>query len=388
MHVLILASWYRSPQSPWKGRFFLEQGRALAEQGIEVRLVSAVTRSLLTLKSDRLPRPLFRPLMVDTDNVPQLVSYGYAVPKMRGVRDKVYQWRTRNLLDHYIRRFGTPDIVHAHGSYRAGRAAAQFCATSNVPYVVTEHAGDLLNLPKCTNRFVSNTELGFRQASAVIAVSSGLAESLKPICNQEILVIPNTVDQTVFLCTNRITSTPFRFITVGNLVKSKRIDLLLRSFEHAFSDNPDVSLSVIGQGPELSALKELQKSLNSRNRISFDGPMEKGEVAKSMQRSHAYVSASAHESFGVSIIEALASGLPVIATDSIGPRDILRPTDGLLVKSGTVESLAQAMLEIYGTIAMYDSKQISESAAQRFGYESVAKRLMSVYAEVLDKKGA
>ena len=97
----------------------------------------------------------------------------------------------------------------------------------------------------------------------------------------------------------------------------------------------------------------------------------------------AFVLSSRNETFGVVIIEALALGKPVIATQCGGPESILRPADGLLVPVDDVSAMANAMCQLIERRNDYDPVEIRQSCVARFSETAIAKRLNWIYAEVL-----
>ena len=136
-----------------------------------------------------------------------------------------------------------------------------------------------------------------------------------------------------------------RIVSVGRLVPQKRFDVLIRAVAE-FATYTDVRLKIFGTGPLLTSLRELSSSLNVGDRVEFMGfSKEPDEIYRSAD---IFVLASDFEGFGLVLIEALAYGLPIVATDApYGPREILGGgTFGDLVECGDSHALCEAMINV------------------------------------------
>ena len=146
---------------------------------------------------------------------------------------------------------------------------------------------------------------------------------------------------------------------------------------------PDVKLRVIGDGPEKSNLIKLAKKLGIDKNVEFLGGLPRDQVKMEMSNASALVHPSKYETFGVVIIEALAMGIPVIATRCGGPESIIVNKVGILVEPGSVSQLAQAMSNIYTNYQGYHSKDIREYCEANFSESSVVSRLNKVIETIL-----
>ena len=171
----------------------------------------------------------------------------------------------------------------------------------------------------------------------------------------------------------------FTFISVGNLVKSKRFDLTLRAFSKSFQGDTRVRLKIVGDGIERSSLKEMALDLGIDGQVVFTGRLSRAEVLKQLQESDAFVLPSDFETFGVAYIEALACGLPVIGTHNGGADEIINDGCGYLVDTGDDTQLAEAMLRLYREYQYYDKVRLANDCQARFGEEIVCERIIDVY---------
>ena len=104
-----------------------------------------------------------------------------------------------------------------------------------------------------------------------------------------------------------------------------------------------------------------------------------------MRHSNAFVLASRTETFGVVYIEALAQGLPVIATRCGGPESIVTSDNGLLVPIENIPELTKALLTLYENHAQYDPVRLRQDCLQQFGSRAIAQHLIDTFQKVLNK---
>ena len=129
-------------------------------------------------------------------------------------------------------------------------------------------------------------------------------------------------------------------VAVGRLVPEKGFDALLRAF--AALGRRDARLAILGEGPERGALAALARDLGIADRVELRGHV--GDVGAALDGARVFALASRRESFSLACVEALAHGLPVVATDCGGPAEILdRPGLGALVPVGDVAALSGAL---------------------------------------------
>jgi glycosyltransferase involved in cell wall biosynthesis len=175
-------------------------------------------------------------------------------------------------------------------------------------------------------------------------VSPALAESLaKIVKGLEPAIVPNVVDTEFFRLPSSPVSRPIDVLYVGTLVKKKGVDLLLRAVAELVARGSPIHTRVIGDGPERGALEGLSASLGLVGRVSFTGAADRNGVREAMWRSRVFVLPSRVETFGLVVAEAMACGLPVVATVSGGPESFVRPPFGWLAPVENYEALAAAI---------------------------------------------
>lgn len=383
-HVLVLPSWYPTWQEPVRGVFFREQARALQRAGVRVGVVYPELRRLRTLSDGEWTRNRFQATISEEDGVTTVRSHGWNVPHPR-LRRHLFVQQARRLVDVYAEAVGEPDLLHAHSVLWAGVAAREIRTARRLPYLITEHstafARDLI-LPWQAEPM----RCAYGHAERVLAVSRALADHMAPYVRPtEVTVVPNIIDPDVFTLPRRPRrSPPFTFLTVAALRPKKGIDVLLRAFRRAFPSDPAVRLRVAGGGELAEDLHELASELGLSERVAFAGQLSRDEVREALWTANAAVVPSRVETFGMVVIEAMATGLPVVATRSGGPEEIVTTDTGRLVEPDDVNGLAEALRWIRNREPELRERQeeIRAYAVRSFGRESVTRRLLEIYDSV------
>ena len=225
-------------------------------------------------------------------------------------------------------RLKIPHIVHFHG----------YCAYAD--YKLKEHNKDY---PKM-----------FTQASAIIGVSRHMITQLKNLGAPEKKLHYNPYGpKPDFFKKTDPSQNPPHFLAVGRFAETKAPFLTLLAFEKVLIEVPEAKLIMIGDGPLELACKILAKSLKIANSVLFKGARSHEYVAQSMQKVRAFVQHSFTPEDGnkegtpVAILEASASGLPVVSTRHAGiPDVIIEGETGFLVDEGDIDKMAAHMLEL------------------------------------------
>jgi glycosyltransferase involved in cell wall biosynthesis len=379
MHVLVLPSWYPSDHAPASGTFFRDQAIALSRAGHRVGVIAPDLRSMRTLAKGRLA---FGRTSGPEGPVHVHRLTSVAIPKFDRLNGKRWRDAARDLFRTYTAEHGNPDIVHAHSAIWAGVAAARIFRESRTPFVLTEHSTAFARrlFEDWHQAFLSEA---FLEAGAVVAVSNDLRDRVRTFRpGGNIDVIPNCVDvETFTLPPEGRKSRRFDFTCIAFLDPKKAIDVLLQAFERAFGARDDVCLHIVGDGPESPRLQELARRLGIDGNVRFHGLRDRLGVRDILWQSHCCVSSSQVETFGVTLIEALATGIPVVATRSGGPDDIVTPECGYLTPVGDVSALADAMLAVHQTRSTWAERapQLRSGAERRYGPAAVAGRLEAVF---------
>jgi glycosyltransferase involved in cell wall biosynthesis len=229
------------------------------------------------------------------------------------------------------RRF-RPDVVYAHFLVPTGLAAA--FAAPRTPLVVTAHGQDVANAER--NAAVrAATRLVVARATAVVAVSGWLRDRLVgavPAAAGKTEVVDCGVDLERFPLLPAPTGRAPSYLCVGSLTERKNVVRLARAFERL----GEGSLTFVGDGP-------LRAELEGRFGIRLAGRVPHDDVPTHLAHARVVCQPSLVEPFGQSLLEALASGRPVVATRVGGPPEFVPPGAGVLVDPEDEDALFEAL---------------------------------------------
>ena len=284
------------------------------------------------------------------------------------------------------------DLIHAHYIYPNGLFAVLLGRYFNVPVVLTGHGSDINLFPRLWwNRLLAKWILA--RATRLIVVSGALkTEVLRlGVTAEKIAVIPNGFDRTIFKPMDmqeargrlNLSRRNKIFLFVGNLVRVKNIPLLLRAFSEVVKDEKNVSLIVVGDGPEKRHLDQLADRLDIHEHVQFVGQRPHSDIPLWINACDVLCLSSDNEGWPTIIVETLACGKPVVATETGGVPEILcRSELGITVPVGDRAVYTKAMRE---SINKEWNSDIISSYAQEFTWEKIAESLQWEYRSALDR---
>jgi len=368
--LFVIPSWYPSQVDPAAGTFFRDRARILQRAGMKVVVVTSLIHSLKTVNK--------APLISSFQGQEQgLMTYRQEsinwFPKLPLLSFWYYQYRIKRLCQRAIREQDKPRLVFINSSLWAGAALGKYFHRQGIPYVVSEHLKEFLApgrfsflQRKCINQ-------SYRYAAWVIATSTALKKAIAaqfPEASNKLTVIPNPADIEAFQRRDsQLNPGTFRFVSVALFRPEKRLDILIKAFAQVAQRESGASLDLIGDGELRPKLKALTQALGISHQVRFCGYLSKKAVAQKLRHMHCLVLSSAEETFGVALVEAMAAGLPVVATRCGGPEDIVRPATGILTEPNNIDALAGAMIRVMQNYAQYSASQI-RSVAEKYYSDS------------------
>ena len=238
----------------------------------------------------------------------------------------------------------TMDLVHVHHPFLSGRLALNYCRPLHIPVVFTNHTRyDLYAeaymplLPEEISASLLRSYLPpFCSAvDLVVSPSTGMVDVLRKLgVTCPIEVVPNGVELDRYLqecedCRPDFGFTPKELLLIysGRLGPEKNLDFLLRAFAGVAEAVEEVHLLIIGSGPEEEDLKKLAAEIGIANRVHFFGMVAYESMPLYLAMSDVFVTASVTEVHPLSVIEAMASGLPALGIHSVGVGDTIE--DGI-----------------------------------------------------------
>lgn len=381
MDILVVARGYPQTHNNMLGIFELDQAIALRNAGHRIAYAAVDIRSF------RRKRRFGYNHFVDANGI-EVFEMNWPIGGLPQdisgfFRRKCFQ----SLYPHIVAEFGRPDIVHAH-FLKMGAAVKSICRKESLPFVLTEHSS-LINkksLSKTVSRRASAT---YSSCDSIITVSHSLEKNIKDSLGFDSIVIHNIVNigNNETKITKLTENKRYKIVSAGNLVPRKGFDVLIMAFSEAVKIKPDMQMEIFGDGPERKNLELLIEKLSLSDRIVIRGRYKKQDLAQLFSDADVFVLASKRETFGVVYIEAMALGLPVIATRCGGPEDFVDDSNGYLVDVDDVPGLANALVKMSECFAAFDRERIKDYAFSHFSPKTISKQLIQVYNDTLAQKG-
>jgi teichuronic acid biosynthesis glycosyltransferase TuaC len=317
-----------------------------------------------------------------------LTGPGYSTYNFEG---SSYYWSIRQQVDRLREEFPF-DVIHANFGYPDGVVAAKLAARYKVPFVITEHASWIPwmdNYPQIRRQAVQAAS----QCAFHIAVSSFTRKTIAHFTGetQKLRVIPNGVDTKVFTPLPETKQPNLnQILCVGVTRHVKGIDILLQAMSRIVKEKPELKLVIVGGGfnrnysQEELNLRSMSEKLGLGDNVEFIGIKSPSEVADYMRKSALLVLPSRRETFGTVLIEALACGTPVVATDCGGPVDIVNKNVGLLVPVDDPKSLSDSMMSVIKERTVFDRQKIREYALTNFSWDRLASQTVALYEQAMN----
>ena len=196
-------------------------------------------------------------------------------------------------------------------------------------------------------------------------------------------VLPNLVDVESFMLPRKKIK-DLRLVTVVGLRKIKRVDDIVRALKIIIEEKgiKNASLTVVGDGLDKEYFQNITHELGMDKYVTFTGKKEKEEIVKILNQSSIYVMSSEVETFGIPGVEALSSGIPVVATKCLGPEEYVDDKNGKLIAIANYNEMADAILYVYNNIDKYDIKYLRKTAL-KYSTEAVIDKAISIYKSLL-----
>jgi glycosyltransferase involved in cell wall biosynthesis len=289
-----------------------------------------------------------------------------------------------------IRRFH-PDVIHAHNLFfRTTELAAFLRLFSHTPLVVTHHLGRvedsgwLGSLIRCYE--ASCGKFIFRRSDHITVVSNAVAEHVRStgIDSKPLTVIPNGVDAQLFHPTPTPSNTGKVVLFVGRLVSNKGPEVLVRAAPTILSKHSNARFVMVGDGPMMKSLMTDSRHNGSSAAFQFLGTRH--DVPELMRQATVFVRPSKLEGMPLTVLEAMASGLPVVATPAGGTRELVQEgVNGWLVPAGDSDALAKAVSSLLSNPdeAGQMGRSGRQMVKQHYSWDRTAELYEQVYSRVI-----
>jgi glycosyltransferase involved in cell wall biosynthesis len=234
-----------------------------------------------------------------------------------------------------------------------GVALMEACHRASVPLVTHFHGFDA-SMKTVLKKYAQGYDALFKRVAAVVGVSMEMKKDLLALGAQakKLTINPYGVDATFFAESNPETAPP-HFISVGRFVDKKSPETVIRAFNEVIRSFPAARLTMIGDGVLKKTTQQLAHDMGLEEWISFPGQLPHDQVAQAMRQARCFVQHSVTPASGDkegtpnSVLEASASGLPVVATRHAGIADaVINETTGLLCEENDMNAMAEHMIRM------------------------------------------
>ncbi len=327
-------------------------------------------------------------------------SHGFEIIRARNLSHQLYRSSglliTPDLGRFLSERIQDYDVVHVHEYTTYQNIAVRNLAKKHrIPYVLQAH-GSLPMSSKRVRKWLYYLFFGakvLKDASRVIAVSEVEAEQYRilGVPNEKIEVIPNGIDLSEYadlplkgFFRKKYGIDDRMVLYLGRINKIKGIDILVRAFAKVVGKLGDVKLVVAGPDHGyLGELKALIKTLKIEDDVLISGPLYGRDKLAAYVDADVYVLPSRYEIFGITVLESVACGTPVILTERCGIAGNFRNRVGLVVEPDS-RNLQQALLEM---LTDREKQQVfrenCKTVVQRFDISETVSKLEKVYCSLL-----
>lgn len=385
MKVLVTSRLYPNPVHPSRGTFVHNQVRFLRAY-CDMEVVS--------------PTPWFPPL----PGLGRWSAYGQV--KRRALLDGIEvcyppylslprrfffasAWR-RYLSALERARQSIPHLIHAHLAYPDGYAALQLGRRLGRPVVISVHGHDVRELPAANLRWRRLISEALQGADAVIASSRDIYDRVQALGTdpRKMHLIPQGVDCELFRPNFRRKAGEggWQLLYVGRFDPRKGVGLLLEALALLRRVRSDLHLRLVGSSPMSGTARELQRQaedLGLTHCVEFADELPWREIPGQLAAADLLILPSLYDSFGIVLIEAMACGLPVVATRCGGPEEIVTPQVGELVAVGDPVALARGISAVLDKYSQYDRAAIRRQVEEKYDYRQLAACIAKVYEEAL-----
>lgn len=377
MYILMIARGYPTAKHPQWGCFEKDQAEALASIGHKVVVVSFDRRFLLEYRTHRMTRFTHNGITYYNQYILPGVTTMLMVKKHKLALD---QWIMGQLLRRVIKEQGKPDVIYGQFFFNTVLAIPT-CKKEHIPLVGIEHL-ERFNDTKLDSMTGYQSPIAYRHVDGLIAVSETLRKALMRHFSRDSHVVHNTYGSEFYFAPTT-SNNKIRLVATGSLVYRKGFDLLIQALAQANLPAGQWELNIIGNGEERARLQAQIDELHLADSIHLLGKHDKAFIADLLRQSDCFILPSRGENFSVAVLEALACGLPVIASICGGIRECIDERNGLLFEVDDVHGLTQCLEHMAAHYREYDRAAIAADCDARFSPRVIAQQLTEIFEQTI-----
>ncbi len=389
MEILTFTTLYPNPVQPHHGVFVENRLRHLISNGqVNARVVAPVpwfpfSAPVFGRYADYakvVPREIRAQLAIEHPKYLVLPKFGMsAAPASLAAASLPVLMRLQEQRDF--------DLIDAHYFFPDGVAAIRLGRRLKKPVVITARGTDVNLIPELPGprRMIQEAA---REAAGIIAVSQALKDAIVGlgIPGERVTVLRNGVDLDLFRPDAR-EETRARLgllgptlLSVGHLIERKGHELVIG----ALPSLPHFRLLIAGDGPERARLERLSKTLKVSERVSFLGALPHEQLHKIYAAADALVLASSREGWPNVLLESMACGTPVVASNIWGnPEVVSRPEAGVLMGERSAAGVAEGVRRLFGALP---ARAATRRYAEEFSWDATSQGQLRLFNEILRRR--
>lgn len=285
-------------------------------------------------------------------------SLPYPTPTRQGRMVIPLPWRF------LIARNRRPDLIHTHLFFGCGLEALMASFFLRIPLVGTSHTpvAEFMQYSPLRSRFLEKIALRlvswyYNRCEYVTAPSQGILDEMKqygfhkPCC-----VISNPIDLDNFfpatveereIVKQTFGLSPFTILYTGRIAPEKHIDDIIRAIAITKETVPEICFAITGHGEAEDSLRKLAQELDVETNVKFFGTVSAEEHARIYRGADVFAIMSTAETQSISMMKAMASGLPVIGANARALPEYVNDSNGFIVEPGDVQTLAKKIIFLY-----------------------------------------
>jgi teichuronic acid biosynthesis glycosyltransferase TuaC len=391
LRILTFTNLYPNTETPQKGVFVENRLRQLVGRGeILARVIAPIPWFPLSSPAlgaygrfARVPRSEMRNgIAIDHPRYPLIPKIGMTIAPL------LMYLGVRRHIGRLIRSGYEFDLIDAHYFYPDGVVAAMLGRSLRKPVVITARGTDINVIaghvaPRQMILWAADS------AAAVISVSEALRQSMirLGVDGTKIATLRNGVDLGVFRPLDRAAIRQRMgldgqvLLTVGNVLESKGQAIVVE----AMVTLPQANLLIVGSGPDEGRVRDIAKKLGLQDRVRFVGPVSHASLPDYYNAADVMVLATAREGWPNVVLEALACGTPVVATNVGGvPEIITDNVAGRLLSERSPKSVAEMVSEL---LARRPDRAAVRAHAEKYSWDEVASQQLALFARAVSRPG-
>lgn len=379
-HLLYIPLWYPHTGDPMLGLFVRKHANAAIEAGYRVSVAFAIAAK----ETDR--QKVYEIRTTQTEGLLEVeVTYTSA----KGIIGKIRQLRSwKKAIHKAVELGGNPELIHAHVLTRTAVFAMLYGWKYRIPFIITEHWSryypENLQFKGKINKMI--TQWVLNKAAKITVVSHRLAMAMKSHgLDFGAEILPNVVDTNLFKPGLQNDSALKKIVSISCFdEKAKNLFMLLDAFKMLREENKNVQLVLIGEGNDLEITKKHAANLGlTAEEVIFRGMLQNDALVGQLQSADCLALSSNYETFGIVAFEALACGVPVVATDVADIALHISPEMGRVVPTNNALAFKKALLEVLDHPESFPTEPMRNFVLQHYSPEAIANHLDRLYKPLL-----